>query len=408
MSQIFVRRTVRVMLGAAAVALILGSLHTLQAALLRPAEPLDHARTLVWQTLPWLVWALLVPAIFITARRFELEMRRWPLALFAYAALGIPVVLLHAMLTGTIAWALGAESAAPELADALTRVLLRETGLEMLPFVVIALIYHFGAFVDRLQRAKTMLAHMESQRTDSLRSLAGGVAHELNGLLTELVGHLAILRAPGDSSEPARELEAIDGLVERSTRLGRELQWMGMGVAVRVAPLDPITLLRDIEQAVSPLARAPIQLGSEGEPFTTLALGDEARLREIVSNIVLLLDGRSETPRPTRVTTERIHERGGRRRGQVAPPRTYCRIGIHNPGAELDDDAVHRLMEPGLLEKDGRMGLELTLAAARGVLEQMDGLLTIETGGTGTHVGIYLPDAAESPAPDQAVPSHAD
>ncbi|HET6764576.1 MAG TPA: MASE1 domain-containing protein, partial [Longimicrobiaceae bacterium] len=105
---------------------------------------------------------------------------------------------------------------------------------------------------DRLQRA---------QRVEILGQLAAGLAHDLNNLLTVMVGNAALLRASADMApEDAEALAEISSAGTRAARLTGRLMALGRSSAAPRAPVDVDGALRELQPLLQALARGSVDL----------------------------------------------------------------------------------------------------------------------------------------------------
>ncbi len=244
------------------------------------------------------------------------------------------------------------------------------------------------------QRAERRM--QERQRIEGLGLLAGGVAHDINNILTCVMTSVALARR--SASEPAELavlLDEIDAAAERVADLCRQmLAYAGNSPMIRNLVDLPrlITALQPLLRAtLPPEASFRLELG----PTLPAILGDETQLRQIVLNLVTNAG-------------DAVRGRGGAvtislRSSQVGPgPLEGVGLDVDLPDGEVvilgvDDDGVGmppavvaRIFEPFFTTKT--VGRGLGLAATLGLIHAHQAGVRVESApGKGSRFEVVFP-----------------
>ena len=242
-----------------------------------------------------------------------------------------------------------------------------------------------GTTLVTVRDVTTLARASEAQRLEAIGRLAGGVAHDVNNLLTAIAGVGVVLREDLAAIDaPSRTVELIDDLdqcVDRGGTLTREL--MAFGRRQMLAPQRQSA--KQVLRRLTPLLERAAQAGSsvsvhlcEEELFVTV---DASQLELAVLNLVLnglaALEGSGEVQ--VRLRPE----------GEMA-----C-IEVADDGDGIPADILPHIYEPFFTTK--QRGTGLGLPSVHGFVAQSGGRLTCETEeGVGTIFRILLPlgDAA--------------
>jgi two-component system NtrC family sensor kinase len=237
-------------------------------------------------------------------------------------------------------------------------------------------------------------ALLRSERLASVGRLAAGVAHEVGNPLATIQGFLALARAETTSAEERADyLGRVEAEVDRIHRLLRDLMDYARPTPPSLGPLDP---RRPVEAALKLLGPQPrfreIQVDGRYEEPLPLVLGDEARLLQVMLNLLLnaadAMQGRG-----------RIQIRVGRLASD--PQRVEIAVTDEGPGIAPEEQA--HIFEPFYSTKAPGAGTGLGLAISRSIVESQGGELGVDSEpGRGATFSVRLRTAAfvsSAPAP---------
>ena len=241
-------------------------------------------------------------------------------------------------------------------------------------------------------------------RIEGALSLAAGVSHDFNNLLTILVGNLFLvseqLRAEPVLHERVRK--ARDA-AKRGAELSRQLVQVARGAGADAAPavLDLARLL----QALVPLltsvvgARIPLQATVRSELPPVLA--DRAQLESVIVNLVI--NARDAVAEVTdgeivvSVESRQLPAAAAGAHGVAAG--TYLRIAVCDNGCGIPEEIAGRVFEPFFSTKSHGRGTGLGLPMVRWFAEKCGGAVSLASRpGVGTEVAVLLPANLAEPA----------
>lgn len=372
----------RVPLGAAAswaalVALLVGVLFTVNAYMLvdHEASPGEVLTVYFHQVLPWLMWAALVPIIFGLLNLVRVGARPLPSVVAIHLAVGVASVLLHVFAVGIVAWSVGLFWPGLSLKAVLTRLLSLRVGTDWINYALGASAYHIVVYVRRLQASQERIRVLGRQRLEGLRALAGGVAHELNNCLTGILGLVDLLEDGRESQARADDFGELRRLLDDCIGLGRDLQALGEGVFMQPRLTTIGDLLTALPRTLAPFGER-LKIEDVQPPVSTVVRVDPERLGQAILSVALHLSENGIPPEMTRICVEWSDDddRTTDAEGGSSTSESTVAIVIRNlaprPAATAEGS--------WLVESDGRVTLDLTLAAAHGLMRQMGGSLKTE------------------------------
>lgn len=240
-------------------------------------------------------------------------------------------------------------------------------------------VLHYDQARERLLVAERSLE--QSRRIEALGRVAGGVAHDFNNMLTILQGNLDLLRSTEASPAALEASSGIAEVVERGTRLTRQLLAFGRRADTLLAPLDVRELVQSTLDWLGKLIPKNIQLDLNCQNADYTAVLDRSLLEQILLNLVT--NARDALDGPGRICVE-LERR--------SPPSAAIVLRVVDSGPGMDAELLGRIFEPFFTTKGSERGTGLGLASVEGAVTQLGGTIRVESRpGLGTKFEVVLP-----------------
>jgi signal transduction histidine kinase/ActR/RegA family two-component response regulator len=274
------------------------------------------------------------------------------------------------------------------------------TGLDDRAGEIGQLAQSFDAMASQLEYRQERMRHAE--RLESLGTLAGGVAHDFNNMLTAIVGSADLALAQVPPGHPAHDdLLTIKSSASRSSTLTRQLlDFSRRGPLVtRPQRLDQLVqesaalLVRVVPATVS------IDVHTRSQRFAQI---DAGRIEQAIVN--LAVNARDAMPQGGTITIALDDADVGEVAGAPVPPGRWIRLRVSDTGAGIPPDVQRRIFEPFFTTKGAGEGTGLGLSMVYGTVQHHGGHVQVDSVvGRGTNVTIWLPETAdEHVAPESA------
>lgn len=210
----------------------------------------------------------------------------------------------------------------------------------------------------------------QTHSLEVVRSLAGGVAHDFNNLMTVVIGYAQLLSEellPGDPRlEPVR---AIMTASQRVSALTAELLSYSGRQMVTPMVFSPSKLIVGLERRLRQEAGPQVQVRLALDRETAAVRADPQEISQAL--LSLAAHAREGMPDGGTLTIETSTVDLDADAG--LPPGRYARIVISDTGVPLDPEAQRRLFEPFYTTREMGRGRGLGLAAVAGVMKQAGG-----------------------------------
>lgn len=241
---------------------------------------------------------------------------------------------------------------------------------------------------SKLQRSQTM---------ESLGLLAGGVAHDLNNILSGVVSYpdLLLMDMPEDSTL-RKPLETIQESGQRAVAIVQDLLTVARGVATTKNPLnlnDVVTnYLQSPEHAKLMQFHPTVSITSNLDPNLFNIYGSSVHIAKAVMNLVSnaaeAIDGNGKVV----ISTENRYMDKSLKRYDDVMEGEYAVLSVSDDGAGISSTDLERIFEPFYTKKVmGRSGTGLGLAVTWNVIRDHEGYIDVKSDRNGTIFEVYLP-----------------
>ncbi len=238
----------------------------------------------------------------------------------------------------------------------------------------------------------------QAQKLESIGRLAGGVAHDLNNLLSPIIGYSEILL--DDFREDSEQKESIEAIIQAGMRardLVNQLLAFSRKQVLDFQPVDMNQILTWFEKLLRRAIREDVAMEMEPAANLPLIRGDAGQLEQVIMNLVVnaqdaMPDGGTITieTREQELTGETLLE------GEDLQPGKYVLLRVRDTGSGMDPGIQEHLFEPFFTTKTKDKGTGLGLATAYGIVKQHGGEIRVSSqSGQGSVFDIFLPVAEE-------------
>jgi signal transduction histidine kinase len=249
--------------------------------------------------------------------------------------------------------------------------------------------------VTERRRAAELL--VQAERMEAIARVAGGVAHEVNNMMTVITGFSGFLEGSLPAGDPrVNDVAEIHRAADRAAGITRQLLAYSRQQMLLPTRLD-LNLL--VQQSVPVFARLlghGVRLALDLGPDVPLVRADQAQLEQVLVNLALNARDAMAGQGTLTVTTDTFSLAEGQRAhwpGVRMPVGRYARLTVSDTGHGMDAATRARIFEPFFTTKASGQGSGLGLATVYGIVKQSGGYIWVYSEvGHGTAFKIYLPE----------------
>jgi CheY-like chemotaxis protein len=229
---------------------------------------------------------------------------------------------------------------------------------------------------------------------EAIGTLAGGVAHDFNNILTVIMGFANLARmsvAEDDRLRPYLDQILISS--ERAADLTQSLLAFGRKQKITLAPRDINDVVRNGSKLLARLLRDDIELKLKLTEKAVVADAVLAQMDQVLMN--LATNARDAMPNGgflTIGTDVAVLDETFEKTHGFGRPGPYVRISVSDTGVGMDERTMTRIFDPFFTTKEVGKGTGLGLASVYGIVKQHNGYITVTSALLeGTTFDIYLP-----------------
>lgn len=255
------------------------------------------------------------------------------------------------------------------------------------------------AVQDITERKRLRQQLSETQKMEALGRLAGGVAHDLNNLLTVIIGYSQMLMEDLPEEDP-KHAAARDILnaAQRSAALARQLLAFGRRQVLQPRVISVNALIEEMSKLLRRVIGEHIELRLELSPDAGNVRADPIQLEQVLMN--LAFNARDAMPEGglLSIRTARVVLDSRRLEGMEAPlSGPHVLLAVEDTGHGMDEATRGRVFEPFFSTKPPAEGAGLGLSVVYGIVRQHGGAVEVESApGRGTVFRVYLPRVEEA------------
>lgn len=243
--------------------------------------------------------------------------------------------------------------------------------------------------------------YQQAQKLESVGRLAGGVAHDLNNMLSPILGYSEMLQRELTSGDPRRKsLEEIWKAGNRARDLVRRLLAFARKQTIELQPVDLNRVVTDFSRLLRRTIREDIKIQTHKADTLKPVLADVGQIEQVIMNLVVnAQDAMPKGGTLTIATSEAELDEGYCEQHPGSRPGRYCVLNISDTGTGMDPEIQDQIFEPFFSTK-GEQGTGLGLASVYGIVKQHNGSIwCYSEPGRGTTFKVYLPmiEAATEP-----------
>lgn len=244
---------------------------------------------------------------------------------------------------------------------------------------------------DITERKQVEAQRLRAQRLESLGTLAGGIAHDLNNALAPVLLGVELLRI----NYPAETevIESMEASMKHGAGMVRQLLTFAKGVEGNRLSIRPEQLVQELSTIIKSTFPKNIRLRTSCAEKLWSISGDATQLQQVLLN--LCVNARDAMPNGGILMLEAENERLDASYAATIPGAaagSYVLFRVRDTGTGIPPEVLERIFEPFFSTKGPDLGTGLGLFTTAGIVKGHKGFVRVDsTPGKGSVFAIYLP-----------------
>ena len=251
-----------------------------------------------------------------------------------------------------------------------------------------------GGMRDLTAHKQLEAQSLHAQRMESIGTLAGGIAHDLNNVLTPIMLSIELLR--NDAANDPRHQKLLESIYTNSRRgadLVRQVLSFARGVDGQRSAIRLRQLLSELEGIISPTFPRNIRIVTEASPTLWPITADPSQMHQVLLNLVV--NARDAMPQGGTLTLTAANvtiDAQFAGMSKDARPGGYVLLQVTDTGHGIPAGLRERIFDPYFTTKKPGHGNGIGLVTVHTIVHNHGGFLNVESEvGKGTTFRIYLP-----------------
>jgi PAS domain S-box-containing protein len=250
---------------------------------------------------------------------------------------------------------------------------------------------------DVTETRKLESQFLRAQRLEGIGTLASGIAHDLNNILSPILMSCGILRKEFEDEDTLKMLSIIEGSAERGAGIVKQVLTFARGVEGERVLLQLKHLVSELAKVMAQTFPRNIDIQTNFPPDLWPVLGDATQLHQVLLN--LCVNARDAMPQggSIRLSAENVdidaHFASMNPGAQLGP---HVVLRASDTGTGMSPETMEKIFDPFFTTKEVGKGTGLGLATVIGIVKSHGGFLTVQSElGVGTTFSVFLPASHE-------------
>ncbi|MBK8464746.1 MAG: PAS domain S-box protein [Chloracidobacterium sp.] len=255
--------------------------------------------------------------------------------------------------------------------------------------------YYLVTNTDITEQKRTEQHLFRAQRMESIGTLAGGIAHDLNNILSPIMMAVDMLRLNVNDDDSKRWLSMIKESAERGSDLVNQVLTFARGMSGEHLPVQLKHIVKDLVGVLNETLPKSISVKYDIATDLWTISADPTQIHQVLMNVCInardaMLSGGTLTINAENVVIDDNYAR----MNLDAEPGNYVLLTVNDTGTGMTDEIVKRIFDPFFTTKEIGKGTGLGLATTLTIVKSHGGFINVYSEPKrGTKFSIYLPSA---------------
>ncbi len=255
--------------------------------------------------------------------------------------------------------------------------------------------YYLVTNTDITEQKRTEQHLFRAQRMESIGTLAGGIAHDLNNILSPIMMAVDMLNLNEPDPETARWLSMIKESAERGSDLVNQVLTFARGMTGEHIPMQLKHIVKELVGVLKETLPKSISVKQDIKSNLWTILADPTQIHQVLMNVSINARDAMESGGTLTIKAENILiDENYARMNIDAEPGKYVLLTVDDTGAGMSPEIIKRIFDPFFTTKEIGKGTGLGLSIALTIIKSHGGFINVYSEKKkGTRFSIYLPSA---------------
>jgi two-component system, cell cycle sensor histidine kinase and response regulator CckA len=245
---------------------------------------------------------------------------------------------------------------------------------------------------EALRRAEVQLR--QTLKMEAVGRLAGGIAHDVNNLMTVVTGYAELLLDELQDRPRLHQMTAeVKRAADRGTTIARQLLAFSRKQMLSPSIVSLSETVSSMESSLADIVGKDIELLCAPSDDPCRVYVDASQIEQVLVNLATNAREAMAGGGRLSVSVSQVElNTAGAVRGPEMPQGPYVALRVSDTGCGMDLETQAKIFEPFFTTKPRGQGLGLGLATVYGTVKQSGGFIYCDSAiGVGTTFTVYLP-----------------
>ena len=253
--------------------------------------------------------------------------------------------------------------------------------------------YYLITNTDVTEQKRSEEHLLRAQRLESIGTLAGGIAHDLNNILSPILMSVEMIQMNGPGPETARWASMIRESAERGADLVKQVLTFARGMEGERITVQVKHVLKELVGVLKETLPKSIQVGVDIAADLWPVSADPTQIHQVMMNLCINARDAMPTGGKLKLTAANIDvDENYARMNPDARPGPYILVAVEDTGIGMKPEVINRIFDPFYTTKEIGKGTGLGLSTAQTIVQSHGGFMhTYSEVGKGSKFSVYLP-----------------
>lgn len=246
---------------------------------------------------------------------------------------------------------------------------------------------------DITERKRLLNRFLRAQRMESIGTLAGGIAHDLNNVLAPILLSIEMLKMEAQDADTLETLATIESSARRGADMVKQVLGFARGFDRTERVVEMRRIVSDLERVIRDTFPKSIDIQVDTPDGLWPVLADPTQIHQVLMN--LAVNARDALPHGGKIRISLANvvmdEHYATMSGEVSPG-PYIRISVVDSGVGMPKQVMDRIFDPFFTTKEVGKGTGLGLSTVAAIVKAHGGFVNVYSEpGNGTTFRLYFP-----------------
>jgi two-component system, cell cycle sensor histidine kinase and response regulator CckA len=246
---------------------------------------------------------------------------------------------------------------------------------------------------DITQKKQLEKQFLRNQRMESIGTLASGIAHDLNNVLSPILMSVQMLKSKCDDERSQQILTIVENNAKRGANLVKQVLSFARGIEGERTIVQVKHLISEMKQIVEQTFPKSLTVETEIQPDLLPVCGDSTQLHQVLMNLCLNARDAMTDGGTLKISAKNVViDENFAKMHLDAQVGSYIVIAVSDTGIGISNELLDRIFEPFFTTKEFGKGTGLGLSTVMGIIKGHGGFVSVSSSlGKGTKFKVYIP-----------------